>query len=120
MEQGQGMARTASLDARRSGDRRIMTPQRWKELDNLLDQALDLPASERAGFIAAVSARDPQTGRELAALLSAHDSKSFLEKSAVQIAAGELTADPSALIAGGAKIGPYRPLEMLGAGGMGE
>ena len=49
-----------------------MTPERWKQIDRLLELTLDQKASERADFLDKACAGDEELRREVEALLSAH------------------------------------------------
>jgi serine/threonine protein kinase len=71
---------------------------RWRELDHLLDQALELPESERSEFLARACAGDADLQRDLMDLLRACErAGQFLEVPAVQSAADlleDIVLDP--------------------------
>ena len=46
---------------------------RWERLEALFDQALELPAAERVGWVRMQSWNDPALGDEVLAMLAAHD-----------------------------------------------
>jgi hypothetical protein len=49
-----------------------MTPERWQQIDRLLELALDQKSSERADFLEKACAGDKELCREVEALLVAH------------------------------------------------
>ena len=97
-----------------------MTPERWREVDRVFQEALAKEEPERAAFLAEIGARDASLRSELDALL-AHDrsAERFLKTPAMEVAAHSL-AHASDTIAAGHVIGGYTILSRLGAGGMGE
>ena len=98
-----------------------MTPERWQQINALLDAVLDLPPGEQQAYLD-VHCPDPELRREVQSLLQAHDeAQSFLEEPAKEYAAplipmtNDLTPDPLV----GQEIDGYRILDVLGRGGMG-
>ncbi|MEW6207808.1 MAG: protein kinase [Acidobacteriota bacterium] len=97
-----------------------MTPERWKQVDELLEATLDLSPGERAEFLNRVCAGDEALRREVELLLSAHErADSFIEELPVD-AVTELFADGQKSLVEGESINQYRIISRLGAGGMGE
>ncbi|HJQ26435.1 MAG TPA: protein kinase [Blastocatellia bacterium] len=93
-----------------------MTPERWKRIDELLDDLLDHAPEERPFILAEVCAGDPLLRREVEALLAAHDrAGGFMESLPAQTGAMFGSLQP----ARGQMIGPYRVLREIGRGGMG-
>lgn len=94
-----------------------MTPERWQKVDELLQAALDLPAAERAALLAETCTADPELQREAQSLITAHDEAGdFLEAPALE-------TDAHVLLEGDEpdrEIGPYKIVNRLGRGGMGE
>ncbi len=89
---------------------------RWRRLEALLDEALDLGPGERDAWL---ERQDPELREELSALLAAHDqADSFLEMPAAE-AAADLVVEEAEEDLSGQVIGPYRLLGELGQGGMG-
>src|SRR5262250_1449797 len=102
----------------------MMDVNRWNQIKEVYDRALDLCGDEREGFIAEACGDDYDLRREIESLLSAHDDASqFLQAPAVEVAAREIVADevPSPahqLI--GRELANYKIISLLGRGGMGE
>src|SRR5215467_12776246 len=65
-----------------------MDPERWKQVDGLLQSILDRPLEERDAFLRHVCARDEALERELRSLLASRQQPgSFLETPAIEVAA---------------------------------
>ncbi len=101
-----------------------MDPNRWKQIDSLVDAALDVPEGERDAFIKQGSHGDGDLERAVLELLAAQgQSNEFLQHSAMRIIGQAIAADqpevksPSLI---GQKIATYRIEKLLGAGGMGQ
>ncbi len=101
-----------------------LTPARRRILDRLLDRSLELAGDERERFVAECRQRAPRLGGWLAKLLQAMDEPAdFLERSARDLvgeALDERVHDPSMPIPEGTRLGPWRIIESVGAGGMGD
>src|SRR6185436_16449250 len=95
----------------------------WKQVDALLDAAMDLPEGEREQFVQRESA-DPRLREEVLSLLRAQSqSAHFMERPAIRVAAQAIVretnlASHESLI--GKILGDYRIESPLGSGGMGE
>jgi serine/threonine protein kinase/tetratricopeptide (TPR) repeat protein len=98
------------------------TAKRAELIKRLFNDALELPPSERASFLAEICGGDNKLQREIETLLDSDTrSEEFLSEpvfnlSAVQITRHLIEENPAAI---GSKIGVYRFLEELGRGGMG-
>jgi serine/threonine-protein kinase len=96
--------------------------ERFREIDDIFDAALDLPPNARDEFIARACGDDAALAAEVRTLLAAHGrSADFLESPAVQLGAA-LLEEPAALgVSPSApqRAGPFRIVRELGAGGMG-
>ncbi|MCI0387911.1 MAG: protein kinase [Acidobacteria bacterium] len=108
-----------------------MDPNRWKQIKEIYDRALDLSREEREGFVVEACAGDADLRREVESLLAAHeDAGTFLQSPAVEAAAREIVADeftstviailPAAPQLIGQELANYRIVSLLGKGGMGE
>jgi serine/threonine protein kinase/Tol biopolymer transport system component len=97
-----------------------MTPERWQQIKEVFNSALERAGSERSGFLAAACAGDESLRNEVESLLSSHEKEGrFIDTPAYEVAAG-LIVDSQSMIASGQNLGSYRVLSILGRGGMGE
>jgi eukaryotic-like serine/threonine-protein kinase len=97
-----------------------MKPDRWAQIDRLLDEALEHETDERAAFLAVACVDDPELRQEVESLLVAHDrAQGFLKKPALEIAAKDLAHQQHHSLIG-KPLGPYQVRSVLGKGGMGE
>ena len=97
----------------------FMTPERWQQTNNLLEQALERDPSQRRAFLEEACAGDEELRREVESLLEVQSqADGFLEKPALEAVARELSQkEPPSLT--GRQIGHYQILSRLGEGGMG-
>lgn len=65
-----------------------MNPDRWAQIDRLLDEALERAPHERASFLGAACQGDDDLRREVASLLAAHAQAEmgFLQAPALEVA----------------------------------
>jgi eukaryotic-like serine/threonine-protein kinase len=96
-----------------------MDEQRWRRIDTIFKSALELPTAERAAFLEAACAGDPSLRREVESLIDHERAEDFLDSPAVEEAARLLAAGRERSLEG-QTVGPYKLLERIGAGGMGE
>ncbi|HKQ76943.1 MAG TPA: protein kinase [Blastocatellia bacterium] len=95
-----------------------MTPERWKQIDQLLQEALEREPPDRAAFLAEACDGDDELRREVESLLGFHArAESFIEAPPTEMAADWLNAKESRA---GQTIGHYRLIRQIGRGGMGE
>jgi hypothetical protein len=90
---------------------------RWERLEALFDQALELPATERVGWVRMQSWNDPALGDEVLAMLAAHEGQEgVLDRAPPSLpdTGGDLTGLAEAL------ADRYVLEEPLGQGGMGS
>ncbi|MBV9210537.1 MAG: serine/threonine protein kinase, partial [Acidobacteria bacterium] len=97
-----------------------MTPERWRQVEEILQGAIDCPVRGREDFLEEACAGDEELKRETASLLRAYDEAGdFIEQPAIAQDARVLAEElPDANI--GREIGHYKIVSHLGAGGMGE
>ena len=98
----------------------------WRELDSLLQQALERRAEERDVFLREIASRDATLERKLRDLLSLEgDAATFLETPAMEVAARVLSREQTGdgveitLRQSEAQVSHYVLLERIGGGGMG-
>jgi eukaryotic-like serine/threonine-protein kinase len=102
-----------------------MDRELWKQVDALLDRALEQPPEAREAFVAAAAQDNAVLRDEVLSLLKAQSqAANFMERSAMKVAAHALAQDSrittivSTLV--GQEIATYKVEKLLGAGGMGE
>jgi serine/threonine protein kinase/TolB-like protein/Flp pilus assembly protein TadD len=96
-----------------------MTPERWQQLKQIFQSALERNPAERSAFLRQACAGDPALRSEVESLISSHDQAGdSIEAMAVE-AATEMLSDRADPIAG-KHIGHYQVLSLIGRGGMGE
>lgn len=97
-----------------------MTPEQWQKIENVLQGALDCPPHERASFLEEACVGDLQLREDATSLIDAYDQAGdFIEKPALALDARVLVGDDLESKIGSA-LGPYKLIERLGVGGMGE
>src|SRR5213079_1619532 len=98
-----------------------MNPEHWQRIEGLFQSARTrTSAAERAAFLNGACANDAELRTEVEALLAAEDSAgSFINTSAVKVAAGMIASDRAADMQG-RTIAHYKIISAIGAGGMGE
>jgi serine/threonine-protein kinase len=95
-----------------------MDQQRWPQVKEILDAAIQRPPSERAAFLSAACSHDETLYREVESLLDSYES-AFLEQPAV----GEFVERPAGAqhrVTAGQCISHYRIISLLAVSGMGE
>src|SRR6266480_3309896 len=97
-----------------------MNPERWRQIDQLLQSALEREPGQRSAFLAEACADDEPLRSEVESLIASHEKVgNILEKPLSQVAA-QLLLKGEARLAEGQRIGRYQVMALLGEGGMGE
>ena len=89
-----------------------MTPERWQQIREVLEKALELAPEQRSAYLNRACSADSSLRQEVETLLASSDGvrSSFLGS----------PPQPRVALAAGTKLGEYEIKSMLGAGGMGE
>src|SRR5882724_310857 len=95
-----------------------MDAERWQCLEELFDQALALPESERGSFLDRECGDDAELRRELDALVASAPSARASLRNAI-LAEVQRFAGAAVSAQVGRRIGPFRLIGLLGEGGMG-
>jgi serine/threonine protein kinase/tetratricopeptide (TPR) repeat protein len=106
-----------------------MSPERWKQVEEIFQSALDLPLGERGGFIARACEDDAALAAQVEALVAQYEEAGdFIESPAVAVSplrtvGGSLATAPDLEPAEdpmtGRRVGSYRLVREIGRGGMG-
>ncbi len=99
----------------------MTTPDRWKRVEEILDEVFDLPPEQRRARLDELAAGEAGLREEVLALLEEGGRAGGpLDRSLDTLLEGSFDAEPPASPASAGAIGPYRILRGLGRGGMGE
>lgn len=97
-----------------------MQSNRWKEIDGLLQECLDLDDEASARLLNKVGERDADLKAQVEALLASDaEGWDFIEGAALESAA-PFMADDQPRLAPGDRLAHYEIVELVGRGGMGE
>jgi serine/threonine protein kinase/Tfp pilus assembly protein PilF len=99
---------------------RGMTPERWRQIRDLLDSLLQLTPPERSAFLDRNCSGDPSLREELERFLTAERELPPSFPGAVLVAPPFVSSDGGSVLAAGTRLGPYALETLLGAGGMGQ
>ena len=94
-----------------------MTPERWRQVKEILAGALERPEVERAAFVAASCEGDAALETEVRSLLAAPDS--FMQRPLVEELPSDAWDAEDETLDPGTRLGPYEIVRLLGRGGMG-
>ncbi|MGB7745483.1 MAG: hypothetical protein WBL41_22135, partial [Terracidiphilus sp.] len=102
-----------------------MTPERWEQIRNVLEKALELTPEQRSAFLDGACSSDPSLRKEVESLLadSANVPSGFLQSSAMaEMISAELegVGSVAALEAGQEFAQRFQLIRKLGEGGMGQ
>jgi eukaryotic-like serine/threonine-protein kinase len=97
-----------------------MNPDRWRQIGQLYQTALELEPAARAAFLDANCGDDYELRREVESLLHAHEQADGFIAGKVGGVVAEMTAQQQTTSFVGRSIGHYQTLSLIGAGGMGR
>jgi len=97
-----------------------MTPERWQQVKQIFQSALERKPAERSAFVAQVCGHDAVLRSEVESLISSHYQAGDSFEAVAAEAATEMLADDRAGRIVGNQIGHYQVLSRIGRGGMGE
>jgi eukaryotic-like serine/threonine-protein kinase len=97
-----------------------MKAERWKQVNDLFQSAVERASEERAAFLHEACHGDESLRREVETLLTSYErSENFIELPAFEVAPELVTNDKAGALVGKV-IGHYRIESLIGVGGMGE
>src|SRR5438046_3563794 len=115
MDHGQGLA----LPGAERG-RKLMKAERWKQVNDLFQSAVERAPEERAAFLDEACHGDKGLCREVESLLTSSErAENFIELPAFEVAPELVTNDRTGALVGKV-IGHYQIESLIGVGGMGE
>src|SRR6476619_2434221 len=115
MDHGQGLALP-----RTERGRKLMKPERWKQVSDLFQSAIERAPEERTAFLDESCHDDEGLRSEVESLLTSHErAENFIEVPAFEVAPELVTNDKAGALVG-KLIGHYRIESLIGVGGMGE
>src|SRR5262245_28693013 len=98
----------------------MMKPDRWRQVDQLFQAALERAPEDRSVFINTACGNDDSLRREVEKLLAADgEAESLIEAPAYAVAAPLIVGDSTQSLLG-KTIGHYQIISLAGKGGMGE
>jgi serine/threonine protein kinase len=96
-----------------------MTPERWKQVEQIFFKAIELPQEKRPSFLLAECGDDSELFCEVESLLHQEDETGAIMKTIISHAADSFTRKGIENLKG-KRIGAYRLIDLIGKGGMAE
>lgn len=97
-----------------------MTPERWQQVKQIFNSAINYRPEERDSFLSEACSGDAGLRKEVESLIASHEqSGSFIDEPAFA-AAASLLADEKVALSTGEAIGSYEVRAFISRGGMGE
>jgi len=97
-----------------------MKPQRWQQINDLFQSAVERAPEERTAFLEQACHGDEGLRREVESLIAVDErAENFIETPAFEVAPELLTSERTGAMMG-ESIGHYRIESLIGVGGMGE
>ncbi|MGB8509212.1 MAG: protein kinase, partial [Pyrinomonadaceae bacterium] len=98
-----------------------MTPERWKQVEELFESALARAPGDRSAFLADACSGDASLRQQVETLIhSFEQAGSFIEAPAMKRALEQTLVDDPALSMSGRRVGSYKLVREIGRGGMGS
>jgi serine/threonine-protein kinase len=97
-----------------------MISDRWKQIEEIFNSAIELPAQDRSNFLQTVCANDLELRNEVESLLKQDDGTGSILKTLISKAADSLLNKNEEPDLVGKQIGPYQITGLIGRGGMAE
>src|SRR3989441_10833500 len=97
-----------------------MTPERWQQVKQIFQSALERNPAERSAFLNQACADDPALRSEVESLISSHKQAGDSIEAMAAEAATEMLDDDQAVSIVGKQISHYQVVSRIGRGGMGE
>ena len=95
-----------------------MTPERWEQIAQIYQAALERPQEARTAWLAEACGHDPGLRSEVESLLAREDAAILIDQPLDVAAAAALSDAPR--LEPGTSVGPYRVSALIGEGGMGQ
>ncbi|HKU75873.1 MAG TPA: protein kinase [Pyrinomonadaceae bacterium] len=98
----------------------LMTPERWQQVKEIFNSAINYRPEERSSFISNACSGDEELRNEVESLIASHEkSGSFIDEPAFE-AAATLLSNEKAELNSGQMIASYEVISFISRGGMGE
>ncbi|MGE3842453.1 MAG: serine/threonine-protein kinase, partial [Vicinamibacterales bacterium] len=97
-----------------------MTPERWRQIEQIYQTALKRTGDPRAEFLREACGQDDELRREVESLLAQEHGADGVPNARAPHAAAKGSGDSETVSLLGRQLGHYKVLALLGAGGMGQ
>jgi len=97
-----------------------MTPERWKQVNDLLDRALEHDSEARAAFLDKACGDDSELRKEADSLIQSYEEAGSFIDSAPLAPLAQLFIKDRTCLTTGQNAGHYKIISLIGSGGMGD
>src|SRR6184192_3060035 len=97
-----------------------MTPERWQQVKQIFQSAIERPPDERDAFLARACQDNHALRSQVESLIASHDQAGDSIEAMAAEAATEMLDDDQAVSIVGKQISHYQVVSRIGRGGMGE
>src|SRR2546423_15477697 len=97
-----------------------MTPERWQQVKEIFNSAVQYEPEERAAFLLQACGEDDSLRKEVESLVASHEKEGGFIDSPAYEAAAELMVNDQAELKPGQVIDSYEIIAFISRGGMGE